>query len=313
MTGRVCVAMIGLAVLAPTARAERGPALLRYWWVEGQQVRWTIEARMTGPVSVYYDHSVDARVHLSYTVRAVVTQASATGPVSVRVSIDRLVGDVDLGVEGKVHFEGDAASNSFVAQADNGEKLSGGFGSRAGQGPSWTLHTDTLGRILGAEGFNRPPGQSWVGRGGGTLPILQGIVAIALPPDDLGTPCTQILGPELPSTPVKPGDEWRRTMPGPPAHCRYVGDETVDGVPCRRIRVTMDGAGLEWRLPSDLVGGVPVEVHQRSEKMTTDFWLAQDGCQVVQAKSAGADSALSESGATVTWTDARVEFETRRQ
>ena len=99
-------ALLGLAVLAPVARAEAGDVLLRYWWAVGDQVRWTIEARMTGPVRPSDDfayQTVDARVHLTLTVRALVTAVSPADVATVRVSIDRLAGDVDLGAAGKVH------------------------------------------------------------------------------------------------------------------------------------------------------------------------------------------------------------------
>jgi hypothetical protein len=305
--------------------------LLRYWWAVGDQVRWTIEARMTGPVRPSDDfayQTVDARVHLTLTVRALVTAVSPADVATVRVSIDRLAGDVDLGAAGKVHLDGDAARNLFVAQADNGDKLTApGFGTAEGLGPNWTLNVDTLGRVLDSQGFNRLDERPVV-RGGGTLLFMPGLIAVARGSGGnyLGSPCTQILGPELPSMSVKPGDEWTTTSRGPLTHCRYVGDETVDGVPCRRIAVTTDGARLEWGAPSGLSGGVPVDVHQSSVSLRTDFWLAQDGCQVVRARSEGFDSATAESrasrvleifhpppSATATWTDAKVELEIRRQ
>ncbi len=281
-------AMLALALTAASAKADEG-VLLRYKWVEGQQLAWLTSTEQSGTMTITGTEGREVKGGKTRTAKTVyvhVDRVTPEGLAYLRVSFGLVTTDQDDGKGAKSHSEMNPLDGTTVV----------------GDGPNRT----TFKRALGA-------GELYL-KGFTAAVDDRGQVREVLDNDDLvkllaGRPDSAELlrrvaaaaldaAPVLPEKPVKLGDEWQvdaLTSTGGVieyapdstpvmATFRYDGEEKVGEVACRRISLRAEGADVDVVSPAGLNNGLETEVHLARYRVSANFYLSAEDGAVWQGK-----------------------------
>ncbi len=275
----LCGLVVALT-LAMAARAEDG-TLLRYKWVEGQQMAWVWSSDQAGKTTVT-DAGVakiqDRKNHTTRTVYLRVEKVTPEGLAYLKLSYGVMASDNEDADGTKSHYEINPVDGTTVSD-EGGKRTTSKRPVSAGELylKGFMAVVDDRGQVQEVLG-NDDLAKLVAGRPDAAK-VLKRVATSALD-----------MAPVLPEKAVKPGDEWEVDMealesgmmsyaPGSKpimARYRYEGEEQVGGVNCRRISMRVEGAAVDLVGEPKLNDGLASEVRLVQLRASGDGYLSID-------------------------------------
>ena len=281
-----------LAAFLPAAVAgeDNEAVSLTYKWNAGDRYTWTITTRSNGKISMAQGggagQAIDLDTTVSLTLFTDVLEVLDDGSARIKLSFGMISTDVKTPQGQTITVHVNPASGEVTIEGAGGQqpkqKLPDAVREMMAQGVTLTL--TNKGEVTKGEGMEK----------------LQQALRKVAGPRGAGFQLNQMISwiePPLPDHPVKPGDEWEKTIPwvfGAGAKdqstpkltmkFRYLGKSNIDGRDCAKVQASLEVSGLDMSVEPGVVGPVGQEVKGLSMQLYITYYLDLETGHVVQAQ-----------------------------
>lgn len=259
-------------VLVPALALAQDAVTLRYAWVPGARLSWTMTMNVSGTGTVTTAQGTEpVRLNVLVTMPLFmdVQEVSPEGLATVRLSVGLIVTEISTPDGGVMRVETDLQTGRVITRAAGAEQVTELPGAARGLlMNSFELVLDSRGRVKELhlpDEVRRAMSRAMPGLAAGVGDLAQ---------------WASWLEPPLPEEPVAPGASWQTTtplgglvgnpeMPDMVTVYRYEGLAEIDGVACHKVSAHCEARDVDMTLPAEW--GMGVETRLEKLSISTDL------------------------------------------
>lgn len=261
-----------VGVLMPALALAQDAVTLRYAWVPGASLSWTMRMKVSGAGTVTTPQGtepVSLNVLVTMPLFMDVLSLSGEGLATVRLSVGLIVTEISAPDGGVMRVETDLQTGKVITRAAGAEQVTELPGAARGLlMNSFEMVLDSRGRV---KELHLPDEVR--------VAMSRAMPGLAAGAGDLAQ-WASWLEPPLPEEPVAPGASWQTTTPlgglvGNPevpdvvTTYRYGGLAEIDGVACHKVTAHCEARDVDMALPAEW--GMGVETRLEKLSMSTDL------------------------------------------